>query len=141
MNSTATKKRKRKHGKGLSDSTLIKLWRQAVITTYGGKCVICQAIGNLECHHIVHCKIKVLRWDRDNGVPVCPSLRSNCHQFADSLAGREIVKQVIGQERYNHIKELEHVLFKDFIRNLGISENEWRKQVKQNLTDIIEHTS
>ncbi len=130
------KTKKRKHKKGLSDSTLSKLWRDRVLKEYGNKCIICGGHGPLECHHIVHRSVKVLFWDWMNGVPVCSPRETgnNCHKYADTIKGREEVALKIGIIKYSHIKEMELVTLKDYLIENDLSNNEWREKIKDELS-------
>ena len=63
-----------KRPKGVpSDRDLQKLWREAVLLEWGGKCALesmdCQ--GTLECHHIKKRRVPHLRHVSSNGVPLC----------------------------------------------------------------------
>ena len=133
-------KRKTKHPKGLSDTTLSNLCRKVVFGVYGNRCIICGESGLLEWHHIIHRGgHKILRWDWRNGVPVCkPITRRNCHQEADTIKGRELVSMKIGLENYEYIKKMERVIHKDYLRENGLSENKWRQQVKDELLKMME---
>ena len=129
-------KSKRKHAKGVSDSTLHRLWRKKVKSKYNG-CVICgqQNLDECECHHIVHRVVKITRWDHRNGVPVCAPLTGReCHKKADMLEGRDKIRKLLGPD-YSAIKQLEiqYARHRDYLIEHSLSENEWRKQIKESL--------
>ena len=123
--------------KSVSDSTLRKYWKLAVIEHYGMVCQICgKEHEALDCHHIVHRKKRVLRWHWYNGVPVC---RDGCHNFADTLAGRDEIRFKIGEEKYTYLKTNEKWLYKDFLRRYnGITDNEFREYELKELKKVLD---
>ena len=114
--------------KGLSDSTLHALWRKAVRAQGQNRCIICGAWGQLECHHVIHRRYKLLRWDWRNGVPVCPGV---CHDMAD----REGVG--IAGDYAPHLRAVARVTFKQYLVDMELSEAEWRERVKYDLQQAI----
>ena len=137
INPVPKKKKTKKKSFGLSDGTLLNLYRKAVKKNCGNKCIICGNKENLQCHHPIHRKVKVLRWDWRNGVTVCNPLDNKCHAYCDTIEGREKVRETIGEENWKYIKDNERVIFKDYIRNRGISETDWRIELKKLLLSII----
>jgi len=133
------KKKPKKYG--TSDATLSRLWRLVVKKQFCNRCIICHNpnVNELECHHIVHVRCKILRWDWRNGVPVCsPRLTGrSCHAYCDTLNGREFVRLHIKPEDWEFIKSHEHIIHKDFLRENNLSETDWRLQVKAELEGII----
>ena len=121
--------------KSVSDSTLRKYWKLAVIEYYGMVCQICgKEHEALDCHHIVHRKKRVLRWDWENGIPVC---RNKCHNYADTLSGRDIIRDRIGEKRYNYLKQFEKYLYKDYIYMIFMTDNEFRDFELHRLKQIL----
>jgi predicted restriction endonuclease len=68
--------------KGYSNSTLDKLWSNAIKEMAGHKCEICGSTDRLEAHHIHRCKHHGVRWDLINGCCLCRS----CHCSSDYSA-------------------------------------------------------
>ncbi len=51
---------------------LNKLWRMYILERADSKCEVCQTTGvKLDCHHIITRKVKILKWDTENGVYLC----------------------------------------------------------------------
>jgi hypothetical protein len=52
------------------------LWREAVFTTHGVKCLVCNANAATQAHHIFHKGANnAFRFDPRNGLPIC----TGCH--------------------------------------------------------------
>ena len=72
----------------VSDRTLQKYWRIAVLKKNHNTCVICGKIkpdSELECHHVIRRNHRVTRHDVKNGVPVCTG---DCHRMAHTEKGK-----------------------------------------------------
>ena len=129
-------KRKRKT---VSDSYLTKLARQASLKIWGC-CLMC---GNanwnqLDVHHFVHKGgHKLLRWDWKNLFPLCSSRYNTCHQEADTIKGRSFIEAKMGEKNLAYLRENERIVHKDWLREKGLSENQWRLQIKQELLEVI----
>jgi len=134
------KKRKPKGGlgsgkKSVSDSTLKRYWKLAVLSHYGNTCQICgKTHEGIDIHHIVHVGKRVLRWDWFNGVPVC---RDGCHNFADTLSGRDEIRFKIGEDKYAYLKKNEHLLYKDYLFASLMNDNEFREFELKKLKQIL----
>ena len=122
---------------GLSDGNMFRLWRLAVKSACGNKCIICGSSEKLECHHIVHTRAKLLRWDWRNGVTVCNPMNDKCHAFCDTLEGRGRVQEFVGPEIWCYLKLNEPVIHKDYLREQRLSETDWRILVRKDLEDMI----
>jgi len=118
---------------GISTANLNYLWRCAVRTRWRGRCAMCQAGEPLECHHIIHRKDYLLKWDEDNGILLCRT----CHKHADTIAGRELVKELIGVAKWEYLKSMERVTKKQWFVNHGMSEDEFRMERKAMLNEVI----
>ena len=109
---------------GLSDSTLMALWRKAVLQRGGQRCVVCGHGGQLECHHVIKRRYKLLCYDWRNGVPVH---QGDCHDTADKM-GTGIspmwAEYLLLQSRWTK---------KGYLMQAQMSESEWRAQVKAEL--------
>lgn len=128
--------------RGLSDRYMMKLWRQAVLIKWGGKCIFCQESNQdvLECHHIKKRKHKLTRYLVDNGVPVCKvkyGEKMSCHQRAETFEGQEIIKKLIGEKTLVKIDQLAHQTIKDYCSEHGISQSEYLISAKDELERVI----
>jgi hypothetical protein len=126
------KKSKRKR-KVLSDRYMGMLWRKAVLSLFGNRCIICNNmnIPELECHHIVKRRKKVLKYEIKNGVPVC---KHGCHSKIDSLEGLEFLKDYID---FEYLKKYENVVFKQYLTDRGMTENEFLQEKAAELKEYI----
>ena len=84
--------------KAVSDSTLTKLWRQAVLASWGHQDPISGTWGdeNLECHHIIKRKHWVTRWDWKNGIPLTAESHRWMHEHP-----------IAAQEKLSHFIDME----------------------------------
>ena len=106
---------------GLSDSTLSALWRSAVLHRGGYQCVICGHGGTLECHHVIKRRYRLLFFDHRNGVPVHAG---DCHSMADKM-GTDVA-----HDDRDYLLRISRLTKKECLRGEGLSETEWRRQVK-----------
>lgn len=139
--------------KGVSDRTLQKYFRKCVLLIHGNMCIICDEKDtdeNLQCHHVVHRVHRVLRHNPKNGVPVHHAKPYHweydeegntrvltCHEFADTLAGREMVAEKLGGERMEHIKAREGWTVKDFLIAARLSREGMERWELKRLKEII----
>jgi hypothetical protein len=123
----------------VSDGYLLKLFRQAVLKKHDRRCVFCgnDNIAELDAHHIVHKRHRVLRWDWRNGVPVC---RQKCkngvdknHDYADTLAGRDEIQEIIGAGRWVYLKTQEQYTLPAYCAKHGMSRDEFMLMMKDDL--------
>ena len=124
----------------MTERSLDILFRKAVLLSWGGACVFC-GNGNqdqLEAHHIIKRRKKVLKWDIKNGLPLCNSLSANkCHIAADSKKGEAKIRSIIGEETWNYLCDLEDVTIKDIVIKSGMSSAEFRLDRAKELKRII----
>ncbi len=117
----------------MTDATMQKWWRKAVLACHGNTCVVCglrRGHGELECHHIIKRRYLAARNDFRNGVPVCPGA---CHQFADKnekylLENSEFKEILLSLKRYTSHKEL--LFFREITRE------EWDKETLETLKRV-----
>ena len=67
----------------VTDRTMQRWWRRAVLIKNYHRCAICGRVRpseQLECHHLIRRRYRALRHDWRNGVPVCAGA---CHLTAD----------------------------------------------------------
>lgn len=122
-----------KRPRGLSDATLLSLWRRVVLERWFNRCVVCGSSGPLEAHHIVHRRVYVLRYDPANGMPVCPA----CHISADTLRGREYLRSLMGDDQWDRLLDKERVLKRDEMAADGLSDAQWRSRWKRALEEEL----
>ena len=111
---------------GLSDISLLRLWRKAVLGHYGYRCIICGQGGELEVHHCVHRgQAKLLRWDWRNGVPVH---HGDCHAAANNMG-----VYAANPEYFDYLKARALMTIKQYLADNEVSEAVWRGAVKADL--------
>lgn len=123
--------------KTVSDSTLHKLWRKAVLAWWGYRDPIsglCDPTGGIfQCHHIVYRRHFLLRWDYRNGIP----LTDESHRYAHTGAGRARVREMVFTD---YLDEMERWDKKSWLLKEGITEGEFRLQKMAELRRIIEES-
>jgi hypothetical protein len=129
--------------RGLGDSNLLRLWRQAVLKSWDGKCFFCQNENEqeIECHHTPSKRRhKLTRYLAQNGIPVCSmnwKTGISCHQYADTREGEEKIKQAIGEDKWFEIDRLARQTIKGYCQREGITVNEYLLERKKELEKII----
>ena len=109
----------------LSDSSLLRLWRRTVLKLWGYSCIICGQGGNLDCHHIIKRRYKLLLFDWRNGVPVH---EGECHERANLEAPR-----MLSEEQLQYLQGMRALTKKAYLFAERLSESEWRQRVKEEL--------
>ena len=124
-----------KRKKSVSDSTLHRLWRRAVLAYWNYTDPIDGTYGaeNLECHHIVKRKHFVTRWDWRNGLPL--SAKSHRWVHEHTVAANKILPELIDT---TYLEEMERYIKPDFLAAHGWTEDEFRLHVKGELLKVIE---
>ena len=121
--------------KSVADSTLNALWRKAALAAWGYRDPLsnhCDPTGEtLQCHHIIKRRNFVTRWDWKNGVP----LTVESHQWAHTGAGHAKLWSLLDSE---YLEEMEKWLKPDYLRHIGLSENEFRIQLRDRLKAVID---
>ena len=98
----------------VTDRTLQKYWRKAVLKSHYNRCIICGLIkpdSELECHHIIKRSHRVTRHDYHNGVPVCSG---KCHRYAHTEEGKNEIRVRLGSEAMAYLYEREKWFIKDY---------------------------
>ena len=116
---------KKPQAPGLSDSTLSALWRKVVLRVHRNTCVVCHGGGILQAHHIIHRRYKMLRWDWRNGVPVHAN---GCHETANQMG----IYAAYPTWR-DYLMERSRWLYKQYVTERGMSESDWRHNVRADL--------
>lgn len=108
----------------LNDRTMQSHWRKAVLKANRNRCAVCgiiRADGELECHHLVKRRYRILRHDYRNGVPVCIM---GCHRYADTTTGTaEILKKHKYEEYLTGIVR-KYQTVKEYLIDYGITQLE-----------------
>ena len=129
------KKKSKRTKHSVSDSTLMALWRKAVLVKWGYRDPIaryCDPSGSsLECHHVIKRRYYVLRWDVNNGIPLTIE---NHRQAERSRAMQNKIWELVDGD---YLEKMEHWLQPEWLRHLGLSDNEWRLRVKAELLRVI----
>lgn len=132
---TAIKKHK-KTNKSVSDSTLNKYWRLAVIANCKRDPVTGNSnIEELECHHIVPRKHFLLRWDYRNGVPLEKATHTGHLGVHRNIATRRRIEEVVDLE---YLEKMSRYTKKEYFIEHGINDNEFREMKLKELKAIIE---
>lgn len=112
-----------------SDSYLMKLWREAVLNFWGNRCGFCghPIEEELQCHHIVYRRHKILKWNWRNGIPLC----YKCHRVAHTKAGEQRISSLT--PFYDFLVYWEQKIFK----NLFITDNDFRQEMYDDLQESL----
>lgn len=105
----------------VTDGTLQKYWRLAVLKKHHNTCLICGKIRqaqDLECHHIIRRNHRITRHDVMNGAPVC---KLECHRIAHTQRGLDLIKNKLGEAHLEYLYERENVMIKDYKTALSYS--------------------
>jgi predicted restriction endonuclease len=121
-----------------TEKYLEKLWRQAVLANYGYRCAKCgnTIIHEIECHHIVKRRHKILRWDYRNGIPGC---KYTCHKYYHTKEGEAFIMR--NHRDYDHICDLETVLYKQYLADNKMTDAEFRVFRKEEMKQFIRDMS
>lgn len=114
-----------------SESALNMWWRRAVLAHWRGRCAICGSTYELECHHVIKRRKKVLRWDWRNGVALC----TGCHRMLHDYPWKFEAKLRLD---YEYLERWSNVTIKEHLLNIGMSEAEWTQKM---LTELKEKAS
>jgi hypothetical protein len=133
------KKKKIEIIKSVSEVTLEKYWKAALIKQYG-HCFFCgnEKKEQLQGHHIVHRNCRLLRWNIRNGLIVCGCTHilnkglykgHTCHEYADTPEGEEKIFKAKKNNKLmfdkKFLTEYKLINFKDYLLENGISEKEF----------------
>ena len=127
---------KKKHS--VSDNKLNTLWSKAVKIKYH-RCPISRRNYDLQAHHIIakgRQRRFALRWDIRNGVPLSPEVHRALHD-GDLTVNKAILDYVEQRGDFDHLQRSKNLLKVDFLRELGLTEDEYRLKLKSELIEII----
>lgn len=119
-----------------TDRYLEMLWRKAVLAEFKNRCAYCGNlnIDEIECHHIVKRRHKILRWDWKNGVTGC---KHTCHKFYHTVKGGWWIatKHIY----YSYLLEMEGQ-YKQYLVENGFTDTDFRRiKVSELKNKIKEH--
>ena len=121
--------------KSVSDSRLMRLWREAVLVHWNYTDPIAKVYDpsgeRLQCHHIIPRRHYLTRWDYLNGIPLTPE----SHAFAHTGSGAAKVRELVDAE---YLDERERMLKKDWLRDNEMTDDEFRLMMLEGLQDIVE---
>ncbi len=127
---------KKKHS--VSDSKLNTLWSKAVKAKYK-QCAISHQSFDLQAHHVIakgRQKRFALRWDIRNGVPLSYEAHRALHD-GDLTVNKLLLEHVFDRGDVEYLQRIKNLLKPDFLREIGLTENEYRLKLKKELTEII----
>lgn len=117
----------------MTDSTLNKLWRQALLIIYYNRCGICGKEVELQCHHIIKRRNKILKYNLLNGIPLC----RECHAFAHTGAGRRKVDELQTPENLAYLDKYERMTYKQYKFDNRLSDKEFMQKHYDILKEVI----
>lgn len=125
----------------MKDRQLLKLWRRAVLAEWKGRCAFCakEDVNDLECHHIVKRRNRVLRYDYRNGIPLCKTNWGgrSCHSFSHTKRGEDKIRAVIPEYHYNYLMRMELKTLKDFLQEENLTREEFYNGMATELKEKI----
>jgi hypothetical protein len=119
--------------KGLSDSNLLKLRRQAVHKHFNDCCFFCcqhKSVSPLEDHHIVKRKNFLLRYDWRNSILVCKYV---CHNYAETPAGKHKIDMYLTNSGFRDYLQARTGCCKDWFVSHGITRKDFLSQIYEDL--------
>lgn len=120
---------------GPSDSTLNKLWRQAVLVKWNYTDPLMGYYSPngeaLQCHHVVFRRHYLLRWDVNNGVPLTTESHHAVHHYPDA---RRMLEDLTDMK---YLSAKAKVLKKDYLQENNMSDAEFRQETKSKLESVI----
>lgn len=118
--------------KNLSDTYLLSKWRQALLLIWGR----CPFTGEtdasmLECHHFVHKRNKMLRYDLANGIV----LRKDVHNVADTIEWRNKIAPLLDTEYLSEQEKIDH---KNYLVQNAMTRLEFEQMMLDRIKESIE---
>ena len=125
--------------KKITSSRLNNLWSKAVKAKYR-RCPFTGSTEDLQAHHIIPKGRQnrfALRWDIRNGVPLSAQAHRSIHD-GDMDAQKKLIAYVEERGDKDYLMSLKHKLKYDFLKDLGLTEEEYKLMVKEQLETILE---
>lgn len=123
--------------KSVSDSTLNKLWSKAVAIKYPFDPITGQE--GTDSHHVIPKGRQnrfAIRWEIRNGVRLTSATHRKYHNN-DLEVMKGLLNHIEQRGDTEYLLELKNKLKPDFLKELGLIENEYRLKLKKELTAII----
>lgn len=129
----------------MGQSSMDKLWREAVLKVFKGKCFFCGADyrqHEVECHHRVKRNHFLLKYDWGNGVPCCKWTHEGnyekfgmaCHQYAETTMGKLIMDCKLNKKDYLRERSGSS---KQWLVERGLTKQDFLKIMQDELKGII----
>jgi hypothetical protein len=125
--------------KSVSDTTLTRLWSKAV-RARDGRCPITGAYEDLQAHHVIHKGRQrrfALRWDVRNGVALSHTAHRELHDGNLQII-EKIIEYVRNRGDLEYLEERRSMYKHELLLSLGMSENEYRIHLKNELEELID---
>lgn len=123
----------------IKDSTLNRLWSRAVKAKYG-RCPVTGQTDGLEAHHVVlkgRNNRYALRWDIRNGVPLHATAHRALHD-GDLTVLKTVLEHIKDRGDTDYLMSLKNVMKPDFLKELGLTDAEFREAKKKELQGLID---
>ncbi|MGD8567359.1 MAG: HNH endonuclease signature motif containing protein [Gammaproteobacteria bacterium] len=120
--------------KTVTDRAMQVWWRRAILASHNNTCAVCGRVrssSDMECHHLIKRRYRILRHDYRNGVPVCVG---DCHRKADNNSG-----WLISKHQYReHLTDItsNYTTIKDFLIDRGMTLAEHDAQMLEELKEV-----
>ena len=122
-----------------SNNRLGTLWSKAVKVKYK-RCPLSGTTDDLQAHHIIakgRQRRFSLRWDVRNGVPLSAAAHRAIHD-GDLVANKKLLAYVAERGDEDYLQGLKNLLKPDFLKGKGLTEDEYRVKVAEELQEIIQ---
>lgn len=119
--------------KTYSDRYMQTWWRLAVLAANRNTCAECgriRAPEDLECHHVIKRRVRLLRNDWRNGVPVCRD--TDCHRLADGKG--LLIASPINRAHLEHLNRYSTI--KDYLVEEGITLAQFDRETLEQLKTV-----
>ena len=121
----------------MKQTTRFNIWSRAVRARDGNKCRLCGSRDKLDAHHIIHRrKSAILKFDLDNGITLC---RDRCHAKAETIEGRERIKNEIGLDIWNKLSYFENQNIKDYLIKDGRGLEEFYDEKTNEAKEVLKN--
>lgn len=119
--------------RGISESHLQKLWREAVLKNFADCCFFCgqhRSSVEIECHHLVKRKMLLLKHDWRNGIPVCKYV---CHSYAETPTGKAKIASYLNDHGLLDYLQARSGQCKQWFVEHGITKTQYLKSMYDDL--------
>lgn len=106
-----------------------KYWKKAVFKKWGDKCLICGRPAQVAHHFKPKGSYKMLRFNLDNGIPLCNGCHFRLHKVDPSLSN--LIAEKRGKKWFNKIQKLANKT------QSGAYSKDWVKQQEKLLKKYV----